>query len=365
MAKGTVLIYLSELGLPLRAHQRALLTADAQAIARLKKYELEEQYDVSKNYAGPIYFVPDDTLLVDEAQRLGIQSPNDLYGGVVPHPFVKSKSITHPLVDETAKRPDGWSSQFAERVRNIVLAGYTAFSFRDAHIAARRMLARGPIRMKESVEAGGRGQTLVTTVSELEALPEQMPAEEIATYGLVLEENLHQVVTLSIGHITFDNICFTYHGRQRVTTGNDRQPAYGGSDLVCVRGGWGALDRISMSDETRVAVAQARLYDQAMSHYPGFIASRRNYDVGQGQDHQGRQRSAVFEASWRVGGATGAELMALTEFARDPSVQVVEASHVEAFGRKLEAPRGAVTHFQGDDPQVGPMIRYTVLGRIE
>jgi hypothetical protein len=69
----------------------------------------------------------------------------------------------------------------------------------------------------------------------------------------------------------------------------------------------------------------------------------RNYAVGQGLDHQGRQRSAVFEASGRVGGATGAELMALTEFARDQSVQVVETSHVEEFGRNCELPPGAVT----------------------
>jgi len=120
-----------------------------------------------------------------------------------------------------------------------------------------------------------------------------------------------------------------------------------------------------MSDETRIAVNQARLYDHAMSDYRGVIASRRNYDVGQGLDHQGRQRSAVFEASWRVGSATGAELMALTEFARDQSVQLVEASHIVEFGRNRKPPPGAITHFQGDDPQVGPMIRYTILRRIE
>jgi hypothetical protein len=365
MAKGTVLIYLSELGLPLRAHQRALLTADARALAKLKQYDFGGQYDVAKNYARPMYFIPDDTLLVDEAQSLGIQGPTDLYGGVVPHPFVKTKAITHPLVDTSAEQPAGWSLGFAEQVHSIVLLGYTAFTFRDVHIAARRMLARGAIRMKESAEAGGRGQTLVTTVEELEAVLEHLPADEVATYGLVLEENLHQVTTLSIGHITVDSVTFTYHGTQRVTMDNDGQRAYGGSDLVCVRGGWDALDRVPMTVETRLGVKQARLYDEAMSHYPGFIASRRNYDVGQGLDDDGRQRSAVFEASWRVGGATGAEVMALTEFARDPSARVVEASHVEEFGGNREAPRGAVTHFQGDDPQVGPMIRYTILRRIE
>ena len=42
-----------------------------------------------------------------------------------------------------------------------------------------------------------------------------MSTDEIANYGLVLEENLDQVTTLSIGHIIFDNIRFTYHGRQQ------------------------------------------------------------------------------------------------------------------------------------------------------
>jgi hypothetical protein len=117
--------------------------------------------------------------------------------------------------------------------------------------------------------------------------------------------------------------------------------------------------------ETRIAVKQARLYDEAMSHYPGFIASRRNYDVGQGLDHRNQRWSAVFEASWRVGGATGAEIMALTEFTRDPSVQQVDAAHIEEFGQNRATPPGAVIHFYGDDPQVGPMIRYTVLKRIK
>jgi hypothetical protein len=59
-------------------------------------------------------------LLVDEAASLGIRRPNDFYGGVVPHPFVKTKAITHALVEETADRPQGWSTAFAESVRETV-----------------------------------------------------------------------------------------------------------------------------------------------------------------------------------------------------------------------------------------------------
>jgi hypothetical protein len=96
-----------------------------------------------------LFFVPDDTLLVDEASYLGIRSPHDLYGGVAPYRFAKTKAITHGLASCRAERPQGWSTAFAERVRGIVLPGYTVFSNRDARVAARHMLRRGPFRVKK------------------------------------------------------------------------------------------------------------------------------------------------------------------------------------------------------------------------
>ena len=180
---------------------------------------------------------------------------------------------------------------------------------------------------------------------------------------MVLEENLRDVSTLSVGHIALDHLRITYYGSQRTTTDNEGRSVYGGSDLICVRGGWEALDALPTPPEVRAGVAKAKLYDEAMTAYPGFIASRRNYDVGQGIGHDGRPCSGVFESSWRIGGASPAELLALTEFMRDPSAQMVEAIHVVDFGKHREAPAGAVVHFAGDDPQVGPLIRYTLVTR--
>ena len=40
---------------------------------------------------------------------------------------------------------------------------------------------------------------------------------------------------------------------------------------------------------------------------------------------------------------------------RDPSAQVIEAAHVADFGKHREAPASAVVHFEGDDPQAGPL----------
>jgi hypothetical protein len=40
----------------------------------------------------------------------------------------------------------------------------------------------------------------------------------------------------------------------------------------------------------------------------------------------------------------------------DSTLQVVEASSVKKFGKPHKIPPSAVVHFQGDDPQDGPLL---------
>ena len=197
VARGVVVVYFARLGGRLRNDQKIMLDADAQAIAKLKGYDFGGHHQAAHDYSGPVFFVPDDTLLRDEASSLGIRRANDFYGGIVPHPFVKTKAITHQLIGRDAQRPQGWSTVFAEKVRDVALPGYTVFSARDARLAARRMLERGPVRLKKPLSASGQGQTLVTTMGQLDLFLERFDADEMATYGLVLEENLRDVRTLT------------------------------------------------------------------------------------------------------------------------------------------------------------------------
>jgi hypothetical protein len=360
---GLVVVYFSQLGGRLKTHQEIMLATDAEAIAGLKGYEFGGMYEATRSYSGPLYFVPDDTLLEAEARSLGIRGPSDLFGGVVRYPFVKTKCISHPRVRPQAARPDGWSDIFAERVRDVVLPGYTAFSARDAQLAAKELLANGPVRLKLPLGSEGKGQVDITAIDQLDPALDELSKDDIATYGLVIEEDLREVITRSVGHIVVDGLTLSYHGTQRLTTDNQGQSVYGGSDLICVRGDWDALDRLALSEAERTAVSQARLYDAAMDEYPGFMASRKNYDVAQGIGHDSQRRSGVLEASWRVGGATGAEMAALTAL-RNPSVQVVEVAHVEDYGENKFVPDGAIVHFQGNDARVGPVLRYTALRSI-
>ena len=362
-ATDAVAVYFSRLGAAMYTHEKVTLSIVAESIARVNDWCYAGVYDPAERSGGGLFFVPDDTLMFDEARALGIHSSHQLYGAVAPYPFVKTKAITHGLVSSHAARPYGWSSIFAESVRNAVLPGYTVFSSDDARMAAMRLLPLGPIRVKEPLGDGGYGQTAVAGVAELDAFLEKLSLEEIECHGLVLETNLRRVTTRSVGQTMIGDRTITYHGTQRAVTNNHGLTVYGGSDLICVRGGWTELEKLPMNAEARLAVSQARTYDRNTDRYPGFLASRRNYDIGQGIDGRGRWRSGVFEASWRSGGASTAELAALMAFAEDPALQVVEATSVKQFGRRTTIPRGAVIHFHDDDPEDGPLLRYTVVTR--
>ncbi|WP_407179211.1 DUF3182 family protein [Bradyrhizobium sp. STM 3562] len=362
-ATTALALYFSRLGAPMYVHERVTLFAVAESIARLTGYRNAGVFDANEPSPGHVFFVPDDTLMLGEARELGIHSPCQLYGAVVPYPFAKTKAITHQLINTHATRPHGWSTVFAQNVSNVVLPGYTAFNIDDARAAAMRLLPLGALRAKEPLGDGGHGQAVINTITELDVFLENLPTEKITRHGLVLEANLRRATTRTVGYTMIGDRSIAYHGTQRSVINNHGVSVYGGSHLICVRGAWTELERLPMDAEARLAVTQARTYDRNANEYPGFLASCRNYDVGQGVDAHGQWRSGVFEASWRSGGASTAELAALTAFAADSSLRVVDANSVKHFGKPRKPPPGAAVHFCGNDPEDGPLMRYTVITR--
>jgi hypothetical protein len=344
-------------------HEKVTLSVVAKSIALLTGRRFAGEFDPKAHAPARLFFVPSDTLIFDEARDLGIHSSQQLYGAVVPYPFVKTKAITHRLIGGHAARPSGWSSAFAEGVHTAVLPGYTVFCANDARLAAKRLLALGAVRLKEPLGDGGHGQVTIGSIAELEAYLVKIPVGTVVSQGLVLETNLRRVITRSVGCTTIGKSVIAYHGTQRTVTNNHGLAVYGGSHLICVRGGWSALEALPMEAKTRLAVTQAQMYDRNTTKYPHFVASRRNYDVGQGVDGNGQWRSGVFEASWRSGGASTAEVAALTAFAGNPRLQVVEAASVKDYGKPRKIPAGAAVHFHGDDSEEGPLIRYTTVAR--
>ncbi len=308
------------------------------------------------------YVVPTETLLgLDVARRLGIRGEWDLYGGVVSRPFMATKAITHQLVAAGAAAPEGWVPAFPEHVRDVTLAGFSVFSRTDASVAASRLLPLGPVRIKPAFARGGRGQMVVRERAGLErALVTMEPADFAA--GVVLEQDLRDAETLSVGQIRLPGLTASYYGRQHLTPDNSGVPVYGGTRLTLVRGGFEALLAEDLPDHARIAVRHAAVYDAAATDYlPGFFASRRNYDVAQGVTREGERVSGVLEQSWRIGGATAAEVAALEVLAASDRAVRVDASCSEVFGYNAEVPAGATVLYRGEDPEVGFMTRYSTV----
>ena len=357
--RGVVVYWPGERGYE-RSHERATHIEIVKRLAVLKGYDAAGDFDRAKRYPGPVYVVPGDTLVdVEAANALGIRTEHDLFGGVVPHPFVATKAITHPLVGPDASAPAGWSADIGRRVRDVVLPGFSAFTRDDARRAGKRLLEHGPVRVKCVQETGGRGQASVSDAAQLEAVLDAIAPADLSRCGVVIEEDLTDVATYSVGQVRVADLVATYHGTQRQTPDNGGASVYGGSDLTVVRGGFDAVLGADLSDEIRLAVTQACAYDAATTAcFPGFFASRRNYDVVQGLDSLGRRRSGVLEQSWRVGGASSAEIVALEAFRADPALQAVRATCVEVYGMSETPPPDATVYFRGVDERVGFITKY-------
>ncbi|HSW19647.1 MAG TPA: DUF3182 family protein [Ramlibacter sp.] len=361
-AAGVVVAHVPDPADHASEHERATLLGFARQLACLMGYEEGGLYDPSRPYARRPYFVPSSTLTCEEAAALGIRGPDDLFGGVVPHRFVGTKAISHPLVSAGAAAPSGWRAELATRLCDTVLRGHAAFSQADAREGGLRLLACGPLRIKAVRATGGHGQSVVRDAAQLEAALDAMDKDEVEAHGVVLEEDLDDVRTFSVGQVQVGGLTASYFGVQRLTRNNRGEVVFGGSDLDVSRGGYEAVLSLELTPEVRRAVEQARRYDAAVKEmFPAFHASRSNYDVALGRDAQGQWRSGVLEQSWRVGGATGPELAALAALNDDPARLRVRASCFELFGDSPEPPPHATVYFRGDDARAGRLTKYTVI----
>jgi hypothetical protein len=307
------------------------------------------------------YFLPADTLTVDEARRLGIESGDDLFGGVVPHPLIASKAIAHPLVSPSSAAPPEWNPDFSEAIADVVLPGFTVFSREDADAAGRQILREGPVQVKATGGFAGFGQSNVSDEGELGRELDRLDWDEIADVGLVLEQRLRDVTAFSVGQVRVAGITASYYALQKETANEYRDNIYVGSALLVVRGSFEDLLSLDFSDDVRTSIIQACEFDAAVDrHFPGFFASRRNYDVIRGFDSRGRPVSGVLEQSWRVGGASAAEILALAAFKARPDLMQMKSRTVEVFGELADVPADALVLYRGVDPKAGTITRYAI-----
>ena len=348
---------------PLPNHEAVIHRDIAQRIADLLDVPFEGTFDRSKHGEKPYYYVPSGTIVGSALkEELGLRDETMLFGGYCPHAFMPTKAITHGLLHELAERPDGWSHEFAALTRVAVLPGYTVFSEKDFLAAGEQLLERGPLRVKPVEATAGRGQVLVRGMADLKQAAAVLKRDRLAECGVVLETHLEEVVTYSVGQVRFPGIRLSYVGTQSLTQDNHGAEVYGGSTLQFARGDFDALLSLSICEDKRQAVELARIYDQAAdASYPEFFASRRNYDVATGLDAHENRLFGVLEQSWRIGGASRAEIAALEVMIADVTCRQLKAATLELFGDDAVAPAGAIETFAGQDPELGLIRKYVMV----
>lgn len=342
--------------LPPNGHEQATLHALARRLAALNDWPWGG--DDTPCQPGPAcYLVPQATLETTEAAALGIDGPDDLFGGVVPHAFVATKLVSHPALGRHAGTPEGWSHELAAALKGTVLPGHAIFAPGDARRAYRLLRPLGPVRLKLARGIGGGGQWVLHDEAALDHVLSRLPPGELEHHGASVEQHLEAAVTYSVGSVHCGRFRIAYTGTQCTTRNHQGDEAYGGSTLTVVRGGFDALAALRFPLPVLRALEQVRRYDSAMdAAFPGFFASRRNYDVISGRGADGMVHSGVLEQSWRLGGASPAEILAMEAFAADPSLQSVRVACHESYGGHV--PADAVVHYAGTDPRLGALVKY-------
>jgi len=333
-------------------HEVETNRALARWLAQILGLDYGASYSADLHAPADLYLLPTQTLIgAAQALSLGVKGPEDLWGGYVDHDFICTKAITHGLHAPDAVAPEGWSPLFAERVRGVVLDGLSVFAMEDARIAATQLLDSGQIRLKPVHACAGRGQEVIESLKQLELILARPDMPELFAQGVVLEQDLQEVVTHSVGQSFIGGRVFSYCGEQYLTQDGQGEAVYGGSNLLVVPGYYDALLALALDDDVRLAIEQAQVFDNAADEaYPGFYASRRNYDIAQGLDSQGTRRSGVLEQSWRMGGASSAEVAALQSFINDPGLRAIRVSSVETYidqplpAHAIEIYRGPAEH---------------------
>jgi hypothetical protein len=343
-------------------HEVETNRALARWLAQVVGLEYGGSYDLQLHSGRDVYLLPTQTLVgVAAARQLGVKGPEDLWGGYVDHAFICTKAISHGLLNRHAFAPEGWAPLFSERVRSVVLDGLSVFSLEDARPAAEHLLYSGPIRMKPIHACAGRGQTVIKSLDQFDAILARPDAKTLFTEGVVLEQDLTEVTTHSVGQSFIGDKVLSYCGDQYLTEDGQGEQVYGGSNLLVVRGYYEDLLALELPGDVRLAIQQAQVFDSAADEaYPGFYASRRNYDIAQGLDCNGKPRSGVLEQSWRLGGASSAEVAALQSLLNNPDIRAIRVSSVETYSDQ-PLPANAIEVYRGPAQHSDFLLKYVTV----
>ena len=177
-------------------------------------------------------------------------------------------------------------------------------------------------------------------------------------FGIILETNIYSdednpLTAFSSGWIEIDGETFAYVGKQ--TTGQDNR--YLGTRLHMVRG-----EEMPFVDEIpKKITTDSNFIKTLIPLLPGLISTRSNFNFAGTND----DNIFALEPTFRVGGATGAELLAREILSRDAKALKVTASTHVIYGENFEIPDGYRLISKSRDQVRGSKTTFARVDKVE
>lgn len=275
------------------------------------------------------YIVPGVTLDTATATQLLIKNETDMYGAAVPNFDMIGKSILHQSVSNNA--PPFYNSAFARTVEQngLVLPGVTGFSVQDLLDSYRAVgtPSRG-LRLKQSNESDGNGQHEIVGIEHLRKLLNAIGELELANHGAIIEPNLEQKKTNSVGFFKLGNDQYVFVADQLNGNTDERDRYLGGENIVVTRGEFQALDDLLMRlrDPRQEVVSKAMVFlKHYFEYFPNSITSRLSVDVLSGFHAGFGKLSGITDITGRLGGLCPATILAAQHLQDNPRHEAVAA----------------------------------------
>lgn len=307
------------------------------------------------------YFLPYSPYTPLDQERRGIEREDEFYGAVLHHPLVGDKVTLHPLI---GRAPRQFERSVAENLAavNAVLPGYSIFTQGDAIRAFTLLKEQGhDVRLKDPTQSDYNGQYRVEDEVDLRksvaAVQQSMRARGIDLHerGLVLEANLSgQITTTSVGSLLLGGEQYSFIADQKCTSNNGAE-VFGGSRMRVVRGGPNNLLRATHRPNEILTIQQAVAAHGIYEKYER-LESRFSFDILQGADPNGQLMSGVIDTTFRSGGLTAGEVLAIKAFHTNPCPELVTVDINLEYSPVDDTPKGSTIFLDHPDLRITAQV---------
>lgn len=278
------------------------------------------------------------------------------YGVITPSISDLDKVTLHPTLSyegqQAAYSELGGQAHSGGQASNLglVLPGYSIFdtaNLSEVYIAAEQLFAKGltSLRLKEAAASDMAGQYPFTSLTELDSILQGSYAGQIPARGLVIEANLQNPTTVSVGEIKLSGKKFTTIAQQ-IDIKHDGRTKFGGAKVQVLAG---SLEENSTSS-CWSGIHQAAQFKRLQEELLGLQATRISYDIVSGtivmNNGQSQVCSGITDITGRVGGTDIASQLAIAKLINSGTVMAAATVRLYYSGEVTNLAQGLYSSYE-------------------